>query len=103
MRKLEEVFAEHIANMNLDFEDKASKYEEIQWKLENNLRFMEGFYEDTQRVLNEKYASIKVERDEWELEKEEIRKLVRLDSEVLTLNVGGQATLKTEKEFLLLD
>ena len=24
MRKLEEVFAEHIANMNLDFDDKAN-------------------------------------------------------------------------------
>jgi hypothetical protein len=27
MRKLEETFAEHIANMHLDFEDKAQKYE----------------------------------------------------------------------------
>ena len=30
MRKLEETFAEHIANMHLDFEDKAQKYEHIQ-------------------------------------------------------------------------
>ena len=47
MRKLEETFAEHIANMNLDFEEKASKYEEIQYKLEANLRFMESFYIET--------------------------------------------------------
>lgn len=47
MRKLEETFAEHIANMNLDFEEKASKYEDIQYKLEANIRFMEGFYEET--------------------------------------------------------
>jgi len=26
MRKLEETFAEHIANMHLDFEDKANQY-----------------------------------------------------------------------------
>ena len=26
MRKLEEIFAEHIANMHLDFEDKLTKY-----------------------------------------------------------------------------
>jgi hypothetical protein len=29
MRKLEETFAEHIANMHLDFEEKAMKYEHI--------------------------------------------------------------------------
>lgn len=29
MRKLEEIFAEHIANMHLDFEDKLIKYEQI--------------------------------------------------------------------------
>jgi hypothetical protein len=43
---------------------------------------------------------IKKERDAWELEKEEIRKLVKLESEVLTLNIGGEKTLKTEKELL---
>ena len=30
MRKIEECFAEHIANMHLDFEDKAREYETIQ-------------------------------------------------------------------------
>ena len=29
MRKVEEVFAEHITNMHLDFEDKAKQFEEI--------------------------------------------------------------------------
>lgn len=51
-------------------------------------------------MLNEKYASIKVERDEWEQEKEEIRSLVRLDSEVIKLNVGGTHHLQTEKDVL---
>lgn len=30
MRKLEEIFAEHIANMHLDFEDKFNKYVKVQ-------------------------------------------------------------------------
>ena len=42
-----------------------------------------------QEVLNQKYASIKVERDAWEAEKDKIKALVKLDSEVIKLNVGG--------------
>lgn len=41
MRKLEETFAEHIANMHLDFEDKAQKYEFMQHQIETNLKFLE--------------------------------------------------------------
>jgi hypothetical protein len=39
--------------------------------------------------MNEKYASIKIERDIWEGEKEEIRSLVKIDSEIVSLNIGG--------------
>jgi hypothetical protein len=46
MRKLEETFAEHIANMHLDFEAKAIRYEQIQNQLENNHRFLEKYYLD---------------------------------------------------------
>ena len=53
-----------------------------------------------QNVLNEKYASIKLERDEWEREKEEIRSFVKLDSEVISLNVGGNTHIQTEKDVL---
>lgn len=42
-----------------------------------------------QNKMNEKYSLIKIERDAWELEKEEIRSLVKLDSEVVNLNIGG--------------
>lgn len=89
MRKLEETFAEHIANMHLDFEDKAQKYEYIQHQVETNLKFLEQFYLDMQNKMNEKYALIKIERDAWELEKEEIKSLVKIDSEVVSLNIGG--------------
>ena len=50
--------------------------------------------------MNEKYASIKIERDEWELEKEEIRKLVRYESEIVKLNIGGTHHIQTEKDVL---
>jgi len=53
-----------------------------------------------QALLNEKYASIKVERDAWEAEKEDIRKLVKYDSEIVSLNIGGTTHLQTEKEVL---
>ena len=36
MRKIEECFAEHIANMHLDFEDKAIQYEKIESQLQTN-------------------------------------------------------------------
>lgn len=50
--------------------------------------------------MNEKYASIKIERDIWEAEKEEIRKLVKIDSEIVSLNIGGTHHIQTEKEVL---
>lgn len=46
MRKIEETFAEHIANMHIDFEDKVVTYANIQMKLEKNLAFLENFYVD---------------------------------------------------------
>jgi hypothetical protein len=100
MRKLEESFAEHIANMHLDFEDKANQYQKIQEQLEKNLDFLEGFYVDMQKAMNEKYSMIKVERDAWEVEREEIKKLHRIDAEIISLNIGGSTHIQTEKEVL---
>lgn len=36
-----------------------------------------------QALLNEKYASIKIERDQWEKDKEEISKLIKIESEIV--------------------
>ena len=36
-----------------------------------------------QALLNEKYASIKIERYEWEKDKDEIKKLIKLESEIV--------------------
>lgn len=50
--------------------------------------------------MNEKYALIKIERDAWEADKEEIKKLVNMESEVVSLNVGGNVHIQTEKDVL---
>lgn len=50
--------------------------------------------------MNEKYASIKIEKDAWEAEKEEIKQLVGIDSEVVSINVGGTHHIQTEKDVL---
>jgi len=43
-----------------------------------------------QKLLNTKFESIQVERDKWEAEKDEIKAIVRLDSEIIAINVGGK-------------
>ena len=100
MRKIEETFAEHIANMHLDFEDKALQYEKIEGQLQVNHQFLLDWYVKMQNHLNEKYASIKIEKDAWELEKEEIKKIYKYDSEIVSLNIGGTTHIQTEKDVL---
>jgi hypothetical protein len=43
---------------------------------------------------------IQAERDVWEAEKDEIKAVMKYDSEVVTINVGGTVHLQTEKEVL---
>jgi len=50
--------------------------------------------------MNEKYAMIKFERDAWDAEKAEISSLVKIDSEVVSLNIGGNVHIQTEKDVL---
>jgi hypothetical protein len=42
-----------------------------------------------QNHLNDKYASIKIEKDAWEVEKQEIKDLYKYDSEIVSINIGG--------------
>jgi len=72
MRKIEDMFSEHLSNMHLEFEEKADKYEKVQDQLTTNLEFFEQFYVAMQKKLNDKFYLIQKERDDWELEKEEI-------------------------------
>jgi hypothetical protein len=47
-----------------------------------------------------KYNKIQKERDDWEVEKEAIKKMHPIPGEVITLNVGGRTHIQTEKEVL---
>jgi len=47
-----------------------------------------------------KYNKIQKERDDWEAEKEEIKKMHPIPGEVISLNVGGRNHIQTEKEVL---
>ena len=53
-----------------------------------------------QKLLNTKYESIQVERDKWEAEKDEVKAIVKLDSEIIAINVGGKNKMQTEKAVL---
>ena len=100
MRKIEDMFSEHLSNMHLEFEEKADKYEKVQDQLTTNLEFFEQFYVAMQKKLNDKFYLIQKERDDWELEKEEIQKMHKIDSEIISLNVGGRAHIHTAKDVL---
>jgi hypothetical protein len=41
-----------------------------------------------------------LERDAWEAEKDEIKNIMKYDSDVVSLNVGGTVKIQTEKEVL---
>ena len=55
-----------------------------------------------QKKLEEKHALIQKERDEWEKDKAAIAAMVKLDSEVVALNVGGTHHMMTERDVLRL-
>ena len=78
------------------------EYEGIRNQLIINHDFLDRYYLDMQRDLNEKYLAIQKERDLWEKEKDDIKGLINLDSEVVSLNVGGTHHLKTERDVLRL-
>lgn len=55
-----------------------------------------------QARLNAKHDKILAERDQWEKDKELMASLVKLDSEVVALNVGGTHHMMTERDVLRL-
>jgi len=55
-----------------------------------------------QMKLNQKNEMILIERKQWESQKDEIKDLVKMDSEVIALNVGGTHHLMTERDVLTL-
>lgn len=53
-----------------------------------------------QKKLNEKHYAIQKERDAWEKDRQMIKDMVNLDSEVVALNVGGTHHMMTERDIL---
>jgi len=99
---LEQVFQEHITRMNMEFEAKLTTFDAMRDGMQCNFEFMEGFYHDMQGKLECKNEEILVERQNWECHKDVIKDMVNLDSEVVSLNVGGTHHLKTERDVLRL-
>jgi len=67
-----------------------------------NHEFLDKYYLDMQAKLNAKQDAILAEREAWEKEKDEMKKLVNLDSEVIPINVGGTHHMMTERDVLRL-
>ena len=53
-----------------------------------------------QKNLNIKHAAIQKERDAWELDRQKIKDMVNMESEVVALNVGGTHQMMTERDIL---
>lgn len=89
--------------MNIEFDVKTSDYSRVRDQLVTNHEFLQRWYLDMQRKLNDKYKLVKAERAQWEIERTEIAGMAgNLDSEVVALNVGGTAHLMTERDVLRL-
>ena len=53
-----------------------------------------------QKNLNIKHAAIQKERDAWEVDRQKIKDMVNMESEVVALNVGGTHQMMTERDIL---
>ena len=79
--------------MHEEFTEKQAMYKQVEAKLQKNADFQEEHYKAIQKKLNEKYNLIQIERDAWEAEKDEIKAVMKYDSDVVTINVGGTVHL----------
>ena len=71
-------------------------------QLIRNHEYLKQWYAEMLAKLEEKKAAIVAERKKWEAEKKEISDLVRLDSDVVAINVGGTHHMMTERDVLRL-
>lgn len=69
IREIESIFQDHMSRICDMFEEKSMEYERIRNQLIINHDFLNRYYLDMQRDLNEKWLSIQKERDAWEKEK----------------------------------
>lgn len=102
IKQIEEIFADHIAKINDLFDERALEFDRLRDQLITNHDFLKRFYQDMQAKLDERQAEVQKERDQWEKDKAEIAAMVKLDSEVVALNVGGTHHMMTERDVLRL-
>ena len=61
---------------------------------------MEAHYVKLQQKMNEKYGLVKVQKDTFEKEQKEIKDRIKIDGEILSLNIGGTHHISTEQSVL---
>lgn len=81
---------------------KCEEFEKIRRQLLANHEWLNDYYNQMQRQLDEKRIGIAEERRIWQAEIDEIKAFTKLDSEVIALNVGGTHHLMTERDVLRL-
>jgi predicted DNA-binding protein (UPF0278 family) len=102
MKELEDCFQNVLSRMSETFDSKIGEYDRIRGQIVINHEFLMRYYEDMRRKLNEKHARILGEKSIWESQVAEVKDIVKLDSEVVALNVGGTHHLMTERDVLRL-
>ena len=100
MKSVEDVFMEHLQRMNMEFDAKAHEFDGIREKITANYEFLQRWYKDMQRKLMEMNDALNKSRADFNLEKNSMKDLVNMDSEVVPLNVGGTHHLMTERDVL---
>lgn len=88
--------------MNDQFEQRSYEYENVRDQLVANHDFLKRNYDEMTSKLLQKQQQIQAERDQFEKDKKDIADLVKLDSEVIPINVGGTHHMMTERDVLRL-
>lgn len=88
--------------MNDQFEQRSYEYENVRDQLVANHEFLKRNYDEMTSKLLQKQQQIQAERDQFEKDKKDIADLVKLDSEVIPINVGGTHHMMTERDVLRL-
>ncbi len=88
--------------MNDQFEQRSYEYDHIREQLVANHDFLKRHYDEMTSKLLQKQQQLQAERDQFEKDKKDIADLVKLDSEVIPINVGGTHHMMTERDVLRL-
>jgi len=86
----------------MELEEKTMAMNEMRNQLIANYEFLQKWYLEMCRRLDDKRASILGMREEWLKQVDDIKDMVKLDGEVIPLNVGGTHHLMTERDVLTL-